>query len=282
MPWLSSRNTIANLGAAADPPAESDDKEGTESDAKDKDDAADPGGDGDEKEKIDWDQELKNLKKMSSEDGEGDASESETEDEAEEAPAPPPTPAPEPMVPKSSLVRMQADFENFRRRSDVEKAQLSAKTKGKMMKSLVALIDNFDRANDGVKPQNEGEEKIKEGYNTLYKQMMDILTGLGLRQVDPMGKKYDPNTMEAVMMEENEDVEDETVLEVFGKGFMYEDDLLRAAMVKVSQNPNPPAVEENAEPFKLPGQEEEKAEGEAEAEPKAEGQEESEESKEKT
>lgn len=100
---------------------------------------------------------------------------------------------------KDQYVRLQADFENFRRRSQTEKDNLSVAAKEDVVKLFLPLIDNFDLARQQLKPATEGEEKINASYQGLYRQMVDIFRKLGVEAVETVGAEFDPNLHEAIM-----------------------------------------------------------------------------------
>ncbi|KAI8466442.1 MAG: GrpE-domain-containing protein [Monoraphidium minutum] len=166
---------------------------------------------------------------------------------------------------KDQFLRLQADFDNFRRRTAQEKEELGSRARGDVVTGLLPLVDNFELARTQVKTETEGEAKIQASYQGLYKQMVDILKGLGVDPVPTVGTPFDPNFHEAIAREANDDVPDGTVLQEFRKGFAMGERLLRPAMVQVSFTDKPAevAAAETVE-------EEEAAPAPAEAEPEAE------------
>lgn len=153
---------------------------------------------------------------------------------------------------KDQYRRLQADFDNFRSRADQEKAKSGAAGKARVLEQLLPVIDNFEIAGKSIKTETEGEEKINDSYQSLYRQTVDIFRGLGLEAVPTVGEKFDPEMHDGIMREENDDVPDGEVLEEFRKGFKYREELLRPAMVKVavSSKPAEPAAEGGEEPPK--------------------------------
>jgi len=137
---------------------------------------------------------------------------------------------------KDQLLRLNADFDNFRRRSASEKEALSVSVKGDVVVQLLPLIDNFELARTQVKVETEGEQRINSSYQGLYKQMVDIMRGLGIEAVPTTGTVFNPEIHEAIMQEPNNEVPDGTILQEFRKGFKIGEKLLRPAMVKVSTN----------------------------------------------
>lgn len=137
---------------------------------------------------------------------------------------------------KDQYRRLQADFDNFRSRSDKEKQEAGQKAKMNIVQDLLPLVDNFELAASQVKTSTEGEEKINNSYQGLYKQMVDIFRGMGLEAVPTEGSPFDPEIHDAIMREETTEVEDGLVMQEFRKGFRLGDKLLRPAMVKVAYN----------------------------------------------
>ncbi|KIZ07929.1 molecular chaperone GrpE [Monoraphidium neglectum] len=143
---------------------------------------------------------------------------------------------------KDQYLRLQADFDNFRRRTAKEKDELGSRAKGDVVVGLLPLVDNFELARTQVKTETDGEAKIQASYQGLYKQMVEILRGLGVQPVNTVGSPFDPNFHEAIAREANDDVPDGTVLQEFRKGFAMGDRLLRPAMVQVSFTDKPAEV----------------------------------------
>lgn len=131
-------------------------------------------------------------------------------------------------------LRLNADFDNFRKRTAKEKDQLADKTRGDVVKSLIPLVDSFEAAQNSIKPETEGEEKISKAYQGLYKQMVETFKSLGVEAVPGVGQPFDPNFHDAIAREENDDLPDGTVLKEFRRGFRLGNALLRPAMVQVS------------------------------------------------
>eukprot|EP00877_Chromochloris_zofingiensis_P009546 jgi/Chrzof1/4845/Cz15g01110.t1 len=140
---------------------------------------------------------------------------------------------------KEQYLRLNADFDNFRRRTAGEKEELSSRAKGDVVATLLPLVDNFELARTQVKAESEAEQKINNSYQGLYKQMVDILKGLGVDAVPTVGSPFDPALHDAIMREPNDEVADGTVLQEFRKGFRMGERLLRPAMVKVSFTDSP-------------------------------------------
>lgn len=146
---------------------------------------------------------------------------------------------------RDQFLRLNADFDNFRKRTAAEKERLRNDVKGDTVMQLVPLIDNFEAAKKALKLESEGEKRVDAAYQGLYKQMVTIFRDLGVEAVAGVGSPFDPNVHEAIMREPNDDVADGTVLEEFRKGFRLGDQLLRPAMVKVSFSDKPSAASES-------------------------------------
>ncbi|KAK9819054.1 hypothetical protein WJX81_003978 [Elliptochloris bilobata] len=144
-------------------------------------------------------------------------------------------------VARAQFLRLNADFDNFRKRTAAEKQAIADKTKGDVVLALVPLVDSFESARSSLKAETEGERKLEAAYQGLYKQMVESFRGLGVEAVPGVGAPFDPELHEAIMREENDDVPDGTVLREFRRGFRLGSKLLRAAMVQVSYSEKPAA-----------------------------------------
>lgn len=138
-------------------------------------------------------------------------------------------------------LRLNADFENFRKRAATEKEAVVVRTKAKVIEELLPVIDAFDAAAGQVKAETEGEEKIAASYQGLYNQLVSAFKKMGLEVVPGQGTPFDPEVHEAIMRAPSDDVPDGTVLQEFRKGFKIGKTLLRPAMVQVSFSEGPAA-----------------------------------------
>jgi molecular chaperone GrpE len=138
---------------------------------------------------------------------------------------------------KGQYARLAADFDNFRKRTQKEKEELSDQAKCSTIKELLPVVDNFERARSQLKPQTEGEMGIHKSYQSVYKQMVDCLKRVGVAPMRPEGEAFDPNLHDAVMREETDEYPDGTVVEELMRGYMIGDRVLRHAMVKVAMAP---------------------------------------------
>ena len=131
------------------------------------------------------------------------------------------------------LARMQAEFENARRRAAKEQQDFRDFATVDAIKSLLPVVDNFERA---LQAKSEPAD-FRTGVELIYKQLQDVLTKLGVRAIASKGEPFDPHVHEAIEMVERPDVADHEVLEEWQRGYKFKDRLLRPAMVKVAKNP---------------------------------------------
>lgn len=131
---------------------------------------------------------------------------------------------------KNRYVRAIADFENFRKRSEREKADFFRYATAAVLKDVLPVLDNFDRALDHAE---EGDE-FHKGVLLIYKQLYDVLLKHGLKPIDESGVPFDPNIHEAVVRDEDPSVPNHTVVAILQKGYFLHDRLLRPALVKVA------------------------------------------------
>ncbi|XP_059647250.1 uncharacterized protein LOC132293696 isoform X2 [Cornus florida] len=93
---------------------------------------------------------------------------------------------------KERILRISADFDNFRKRTDRERLSLVTNAQGEVVENLLPVLDNFERAKLQIKVETEGEEKISNSYQSIYKQFVEILVSLGVVPVETIGKPFDP------------------------------------------------------------------------------------------
>jgi len=131
---------------------------------------------------------------------------------------------------RDRYLRTLADFENFRKRSEREKEDFRRYALVGVIRDLLPVIDNFDRA---LEHAEEGDE-FHKGVDLIYKQLFDVLQRHGLKTISESGVRFDPNIHEAVVREEDPSVPSHTVVAILQKGYFLHDRLLRPAMVKVA------------------------------------------------
>lgn len=129
------------------------------------------------------------------------------------------------------LLRLQADFDNYRKRTQRERLEQAVLAEAALVSNLLPVLDNFDRALANLP---EAGAAWAEGVQLVYRQLLDVLQQQGLELIDCQ-RPFDPNVHEAVMRETcDSDVEDGTILQEFQKGYMYKGKLLRPSKVKVA------------------------------------------------
>ena len=131
---------------------------------------------------------------------------------------------------KDRYMRTLADFENYRKRTDREKNDFYKYALTGVLKELLPILDNFDRALDHA----EDGDDFHKGVLLVYKQLIGVLQKHGVKPIDQSGVRFDPNIHEAVVREEDPSVPSQTVLAILQKGYFLHDRLLRPAMVKVA------------------------------------------------
>ncbi|KAI7755100.1 hypothetical protein M8C21_025970 [Ambrosia artemisiifolia] len=144
---------------------------------------------------------------------------------------------------KDRVLRISADFDNFRKRTERERMSLVANAQGEVVENLLPVLDNFERAKASIKVETEKEGKINDSYQSIYKQFVEILGSLGVVPVETTGQPFDPLLHEAIMREESTEFEEGVVIQEFRKGFRIGERLLRPSMVKVSAGPGPEKTE---------------------------------------
>lgn len=136
---------------------------------------------------------------------------------------------------QNRLKRLQADFENFRRRNAAEREQLSTFVTADVVGKFLKVLDNFERAEQSVKTTNDmsaivaGMEKIKRQFEQAFKE-------LEVEEIPAEGQKFNPELHEAVMRGQNPDLEDESIEQVFEKGYRLRNKIIRHSKVKVISN----------------------------------------------
>ena len=131
------------------------------------------------------------------------------------------------------MKRLQADFENFRRRTRQEKEELSNMVIQGFITELLPLVDNFDRA---MAAEATDAEKFQQGVEMIYNQLTEILKNKGMEVIDVTDAKFDPNFHQAVMRVQNPDLEDDTIAAELQKGYMVKGKVIRPSMVQVVAN----------------------------------------------
>ena len=130
----------------------------------------------------------------------------------------------------TKYMRLMADFQNFKRRTEKEKSDIYAFANEKIVKELLDVIDNFERA---LAAGNDGD-KFLEGMEMILKQLLSVLERAGVSEIKCLGEDFDPNFHNAVMTEDSTEYESGKVTEVLQKGYILNSRVVRPAMVKVA------------------------------------------------
>jgi len=130
----------------------------------------------------------------------------------------------------AKYLRLMADFQNFRRRTEKEKNDIYAFANEKIVSELLNVIDNFERA---LAMAEEGDG-FAEGIRLIFKQLQGVLEKSGVAEIEALGQDFDPNFHNAVMMEDSSEYESGKVTEVLQKGYMLNNRVIRPSMVKVA------------------------------------------------
>ena len=130
--------------------------------------------------------------------------------------------------------RQMAEFENYRKRTEKEKAAMFEMGAKSVVEKILPIVDNFERGLAAV-PEADKEGAFASGMNLIYKQMMTELEGLGVKPIEAVGKEFDPNLHNAVMQVESDEYEEGIVAQELLKGYMYRESVVRHSMVAVTQ-----------------------------------------------
>lgn len=128
--------------------------------------------------------------------------------------------------------RTMAEFDNFRKRTLKEKSAMFESGAKDVLEKLLPVLDNIERAISHIK-EDEKNLSITQGVEMIYKQFMASFDEIGVTEIDALHKEFDPNFHHAVSHEDNDAYDDNLVADVFQKGYMYKDSVLRHSMVKV-------------------------------------------------
>ena len=129
--------------------------------------------------------------------------------------------------------RQMAEFDNFRKRTEKEKSHMYEVGARDVIEKILPVVDNFERGLAAV-PEEERTNPIIEGMDKIYKQLMTVLTDLGVAPIEAAGQEFDPNLHNAVMHIEDEELGENIVAEEFQKGYTYKETVIRHSMVKVA------------------------------------------------
>ena len=135
---------------------------------------------------------------------------------------------------KDKYLRTLAEYENFRKRSEKEKAQMFELGAKSIIEQLLPVVDNFERALEHI-PEEEKENSFAKGVEGIYKQIQKMFSDCDIQAIEAVGQKFDPALHNAVMTEEEGDAEEDTVTADLQKGYTYRGNVVRHSMVKVKK-----------------------------------------------
>lgn len=136
---------------------------------------------------------------------------------------------------QNRLLRLQADFENFRRRTNIEKEQLSTFVTANVVGKFLKVLDNFERAEASVE-KGDNVDAVVDGMKKIRRQFEDAFKDLKVEEIEAQNAQFDPNIHEAVMRGHNPELDDEIVDMVFEKGYKLGDKVIRHSKVRVNTN----------------------------------------------
>ena len=134
-----------------------------------------------------------------------------------------------------SFLRVSAEFENYKKRSSREMSDFKKFANETLLKEMLTVVDNLERALESAGENEDCEAKVLEGVELTLKEVLRILENFGVKPIDALEVAFDPNYHQAVMQEASEDHPEQTVLRELQKGYLLHDRLLRPAMVVVSK-----------------------------------------------
>ena len=138
---------------------------------------------------------------------------------------------------RQTLLRRQADFDNYRKRIERERAEDSKRYTARVVEALIPIVDGFEHA---LAAHREAEyESYRKGFELIYKQLLDNLAKLGVERTEPLGQPFDPHSHQAMDRTETNSAEDGTILQVYQPGYVFHGRVLRPAMVRVAVHAAP-------------------------------------------
>jgi molecular chaperone GrpE len=136
---------------------------------------------------------------------------------------------------RQTLLRRQADFDNYRKRVEKERADDSRRSTARVIEALIPVVDSFDQA---LASHREPEyANYRKGFELIHKQLIDNIAKLGAERIEPVGMKFDPHLHQAMDRTETTDKDEGTILQVFQPGYLFHGRVLRPAMVRVAVHP---------------------------------------------
>jgi len=136
---------------------------------------------------------------------------------------------------RQTLLRRQADFDNYRKRIERERGEDGRRATARVIEGLIPVLDGFEHA---LAAHREAEyESYRKGFELIYKQLIDNVAKLGAHRIDPLGKAFDPHRHQAMDRVETTEHADGTILAVFQPGYEFHGRVLRPALVRVAVHP---------------------------------------------
>ena len=138
---------------------------------------------------------------------------------------------------KDRLLRKQAEFENFKKRTDRERAEFVKYASAELMREVLNVVDSLEAALNDAGSGDGDDQKVRQGFDLIYKQLVDSLQRFGLETIEAKGHPFDPNVHEAVSTEVSTEAPEGTVVAELRRGYLLQGKLLRPAMVTVAAAP---------------------------------------------
>jgi molecular chaperone GrpE len=138
---------------------------------------------------------------------------------------------------RQTLLRRQADFDNYRKRIEKERGEDSKRYTARVVEALIPIVDGFEQAL--AAHREPAYENYRKGFELIYKQLLDNLAKLGVERIEPVGQRFDPHLHQAVERTETDEAEDGTILQVYQPGYVFHGRVLRPAMVRVAVHATP-------------------------------------------
>lgn len=136
---------------------------------------------------------------------------------------------------RQTLLRRQADFDNYRKRVEKERSEDSRRSTARVIEGLIPVVDSFDQA---LASHREPEyANYRKGFELIHKQLIDNIAKLGAERIDPLGMTFDPHLHQAMDRTETTEKDEGTILQVFQPGYVFHGRVLRPAMVRVAVHP---------------------------------------------
>jgi len=136
---------------------------------------------------------------------------------------------------RQTLLRRQADFDNYRKRVEKERTEDSRRSTARVIESLIPVVDSFEQALALHREQEYAN--YRKGFELIHKQLIDNIAKLGAERIDPVGMTFDPHLHQAMDRTETTDKDEGTILQVFQPGYLFHGRVLRPAMVRVAVHP---------------------------------------------